>query len=61
MVLLEKKNNCTRMVIISINKDGTNKPASHPDIHTLERELKKLYQDNKLAGINLYVYGLVLK
>jgi hypothetical protein len=27
----------------------------------LERELKNLYQDGKLKGINLYIYGLVLR
>lgn len=43
------------------NSDGSNKAACHPDIQLLERELKILYKDGKLRGVNLYIYGLVLK
>lgn len=41
--------------------DGTGKAPSHPDIQMLERELKKLEKEGRLKGINLYVYGLVLR
>ena len=43
------------------NVEGTNKPPSHCEIHNLERDLKKLHKDGHLKGINLYLYGLVLK
>ena len=49
------------MVIFNFNVDGTNKSPSHPEIQTLERDLKKLYSEGRLKGINLYIYGLVLK
>ena len=47
--------------ILKLFADGTNKIPSHPDIQLLERDLKKLYHEGKLKGINLYIYGLVLK
>lgn len=34
---------------------------SHPEIQVLDRELKKLYQERRLNGINLYLYGMILK
>jgi hypothetical protein len=50
-----------KMVSFCLFEDGTGKAPSHPDIQMLERELKNLYQDGKLKGINLYIYGLVLR
>ena len=61
MDLSGNRRNFTKMVIYPINIDGTNKAPIHPEIQMLERELKKLFMDNKLKGINLYIYGLVLK
>lgn len=44
-----------------LHTEGTNKPPQHSEIHNLERDLKKLYNSGHLHGINLYIYGLVLK
>jgi len=33
----------------------------HPEIQVLDRELRKLYTEKKLNGINLYLYGLILR
>jgi anaphase-promoting complex subunit 8 len=41
--------------------EQNNKIPSHPEIQVLDRELKKLYQEKKLYGINLYLYGLILR
>lgn len=41
--------------------EGTNKVAVHPEVQTIERELKNLYNEGNLSGLNLYLYGLVLK
>jgi anaphase-promoting complex subunit 8 len=41
--------------------EQSNKIPSHPEIQVLDRELKKLYQERKLYGINLYLYGLILR
>ncbi len=41
--------------------EGTGKPPQHAEIHNLERDLKQLYSSKQLSGINLYLYGLVLR
>ena len=41
--------------------EGTGKPPLHAEIHNLERDLKQLYSNKELNGINLYLYGLVLR
>ena len=43
------------------NSEGTNKPPQHSEIQNLQRDLGKLYSQNALRGINLYLYGLVLR
>lgn len=37
------------------------KTAQNPELKLLERELSKLFQENKLSQLNLYLYGLILK
>lgn len=41
--------------------EGTGRPPQHAEIHNLERDLKQLYHSHDLHGINLYLYGLVLR
>ena len=44
-----------------LHSEGTGKPPLHAEIHNLERDLKQLYSNKELNGINLYLYGLVLR
>jgi anaphase-promoting complex subunit 8 len=61
MGLFVKKKKSTKTVIFIIYVENSNKIRSHPEIQLLDRELKKLYQEKRLNGLNLYLYGLILK
>ena len=50
-----------KIVIFLLIIEGNNKIPVHPEVHLIERELKALHKNSSLSGINLYLYGLVLK
>lgn len=41
--------------------ENSNRTPTHPDIQLLDRELRKLHEERRLNGLNLYLYGLVLR
>lgn len=41
--------------------EGNSKSSVNPELSLIQMELEKLYVNNQLNELNLYLYGLVLK